>query len=82
MTLHAAEALERPIRPTRQQVLSIAELRKTSNEIALRAVTHPVTEGHLGILHNGWCNSKKDSILVNFACERGPLGMLVSIPFP
>jgi hypothetical protein len=44
-------------------------------------VTHPVTGGCSWILHNGWCNSKKDSVLVNFARWRGAVVMLVSIPF-
>ena len=71
--------------PTRQQVLSISELRKTGNEISFcggcegRGIRLP--KAVHGFFTKDGATQKKNLVLVNFGCKRAWVGMLVSIPF-
>jgi hypothetical protein len=65
--------------------LSISELRKTGNELQHRTGRighiHSFTGSGSRILHKGWCNKQKFHDLANLAWQRGPVRVLVSIPF-
>ena len=76
---------ERPLQPSRQQVLSISELRKTGNEVSCcggcegRGIRLP--KAVHGFFTKDGATQKKNLVLVNFGCKRAWVGMLVSIPF-